>query len=157
MITDINTVKELLARYYRGESTQDDEHALQQFFAGDAVPPELEADRRVFAMVSSAKAPAWLAGAVERQVDRRVRRRVFGRRLLAAAASLAVAVAVAVPMLSPARQADSDMSPEEVRRHTEMALNILVGNVGKGCNAIEHSGRVAVHATEEAMESIRKI
>ena len=48
MNTDVNTVKKLLAKYYAGESTIDEERVLRRFFEAADVPAELEADRRVF-------------------------------------------------------------------------------------------------------------
>ncbi len=41
--TDVNTVKKLLAKYYAGESTIDEERVLRRFFEAADVPAELEA------------------------------------------------------------------------------------------------------------------
>ncbi len=157
MNTDVNTVKKLLAKYYAGESTIDEERVLRRFFEAADVPAELKADRRVFDVLAQAEAPSWLKEAVVRRIDRKMRRRAFAKRFSAVAAAIAVMLAIAIPALSPRWQQPGTMSPEEVRQQTEMALNILVGTVDKGCKAIGESSRVTVETTSETIESIKNI
>ncbi len=159
MNTDVNTVKKLLAKYYAGESTIDEEGVLRRFFEAGDVPAELEADRRVFDVSAQVEAPSWLKEAVERRIDRKMRRRAFAKRFSAVAAAIAVMVAIALPALSPRGQQPGTMtmSPEEVRQQTEMALNILVGTVDKGCKAIGESSRLTVETTSETIETIKNI
>lgn len=101
MNTDVNTVKKLLAKYYAGESTIDEERVLRRFFEAADVPAELEADRRVFDVSAQAEAPSWLKEAVVRRIDRKMRRRAFAKRFSAVAAAIAVMLAIAIPALSP--------------------------------------------------------
>lgn len=43
-----NELKQLLARYYDGETSLEDENALKAYFNGDSAPEEFEADRKMF-------------------------------------------------------------------------------------------------------------
>ncbi len=43
-----NSIKELLEKFYAGETSLEEEAMLKRFFAGDAVPEDLRADQELF-------------------------------------------------------------------------------------------------------------
>jgi hypothetical protein len=53
---DLNKVKALLADYYKGQTSVEEEVVLKNFFTGSEVPPEMENDRQLFlSLVESSK------------------------------------------------------------------------------------------------------
>lgn len=136
-------IKSLLARYYDGSSALDEERILREYFAGTDTDPALETDRAVFAALAApASAPAGLRAAVEKAVDTRAAKEVSKRlrphygRIAAAAAVIVAAISAGVHFFGP--QPDvQEMTPEEARQHTIMALSLLTNTVREGCEAME--------------------
>ena len=49
---DITDIRQVLERYYRGDTTEAEESMLRAYFAGDDVDSGLEADRDIFLSLS---------------------------------------------------------------------------------------------------------
>lgn len=114
MDMDVKYIKDLLEKFYEGTSSQEEDNILSEFFnSGENIPQAMEADRRVFAVLSDpskyAMLPADLQEKIMEAVDNSpitktvtgtsLRRKRFSRISIA---SFAVAAAViAFFMLAP--------------------------------------------------------
>ncbi len=111
--SDINEIKRLLALFYEGQTTPEDEARLTSFFLNaEAVEPSLEPDRQLFVALhaaSTAEPPA--------DLQRRIvaatcgKRRIYFRYL--AAAVLAAAIVVGALVFSTHRATSSSLSESE--------------------------------------------
>lgn len=156
-------IKSLLSKYYSSDSTLDEERIIREYFAESDTDPELEADRAVFAAMSTpVEAPESLHAAVERTIDERavleVKRRLRPRygRIAAAAAVLVLAITASVHFLG-GKPAQPEMTPEEAREHTVMALTLLTKTVRKGYMAMETSAQTASTTITTAENSLNKL
>lgn len=107
-MNDINQIRTLLDRWYGGESSPGDETMLTDFFASAVeLPPDLEADRALFAAMSEAAADlpeipaeldARITEAVETEMarERRVVKSARWRRILWAASGAAACLLAVV-------------------------------------------------------------
>ncbi len=153
-------IKSLLKKYYAGESTLGEENQLREYFASNDTDPELAPDRAVFAATGAdIKAPRSLLEAVERDIvnaGKSHRRIPCQGRIWAAAAVFAAAVATAVAFLTQ-KPADNQITPEEAREHTLMALTLLTDTMRKGCDAIELSAKTTDAGMRTAEEKLNGI
>ncbi len=153
-------IKSLLKKYYAGESTLAEEDQLREYFASADTDPELAPDRAVFAATGAdIKAPRSLREAVERNIAhtrRSTRRKPRRGRIWAAAAVFAAAVATSVAFLTQ-KPADNQITPEEAREQTLMALTLLTSTMRKGCDAIELSAKTTDAGLRTAEEKLNGI
>lgn len=156
-------IKSLLAKYYAGDSTLNEERIIREYFSESAVDPELETDRAVSAaMTGPVEAPEKLRADIEKAIDGRavkeVKRRLRPRysRIAAAAAVLVLAIAASVHFLD-SKPAQPEMTPEEAREHTLMALTLLTKTVRKGYSAMDAGAQTASEAITTAENSLNKL
>lgn len=74
MDMDVKYIKDLLEKFYEGTSSQEEEGILSEFFnSGESIPQDMEADRRMFAVLSDpskyAMPPADLQKKIMEAVD----------------------------------------------------------------------------------------
>jgi hypothetical protein len=118
---DLNRIEELLEKYYRGETTTDEEKELRRFFAGGDVPRQLAAEAGLFGYYAREREDA-LSGEMEERLEKMVagsRKRipVVGMRhryywLSGAAAAILILIGMLVD-----RQIRENTSPQ-VRKDT---------------------------------------
>lgn len=156
-------IKSLLEKYYAGESSLDEERILREYFAESEVDPELETDSRVFAaMAEPAETPESLRAAIEKSIDehavKEVKRRLRPRysRIAAAAAVVVLAITASIHFLG-GKPAQPEMTPEEAREHTLMALTLLTKTVKKGYTAMEASMETTSTTIQTAENSLNKL
>lgn len=156
-------IKSLLSKYYSGDSTLDEERIIHEYFAGSDVDPELETDRAMFAaLTEKLEAPESLHTTVRKVIDehavgeakRRLRPR-YGR-IAAAAAILALAVTASVHFFG-TKPAKPEITPEEAREHTVMALTLLTKTVKKGYAAMETGMQTTSTTIQTAENSLKKL
>lgn len=114
MDMDIKYIKDLLEKFYEGTSSQEEEGILSEFFnSGESIPQDMEADRRMFAVLSDpskyAMPPADLQEKIMEAVDNSpitktvtgtsLRRKRFSR--ISIASFAAAAAVIAFFMLAP--------------------------------------------------------
>lgn len=161
MKTDIDKIYLLLEKFYDGSATEEEETFLRDFFRSANAPADLEADRRLFAELDrKVAAPAELKENIGRMIDIRAaigKKRRRSAWIIAAAASLALAITAGMSMFAPRSTPDTEMSPEEIRMHTLMALNKLTGTVEKGCSAIQTAEDKTIETTQKAIQSINSL
>lgn len=109
-ITDLTTLRELLARYYDSQTTPDEERRLEQWAAEtpeSALPADLRADAAMLRDLSAARTASLVNGMIDR-LDRTRRLRVRRWRICGATAAACVAIAIGFafrpsqPAVSPA-------------------------------------------------------
>lgn len=161
MKQDINTISNLLSKYYNGLSSENDEKALRKYFRGKDIPEEFDADRRLFvALDKSTNAPGWLKENICRNIDSKTAAAKNHRHWfisLTAAATFAIALTAGFSLLRSPAHSKSEMSPEEIRQMTAMALNKLASTVKKGCNAVETAETKTIQTTRIILDSINSI
>jgi len=135
-------IDRLLASYLDGTSTLDDERALREYFAADAVDPRHEGFRDMFRAIDDMIMPAQLEERLNDTIDRLGNVRVchkfglrkFAIRMTAIAACVAVVMIIAIS--SDQSPGDDDvmcgMTTEEVAAHTTMALRLMSRTINAG-------------------------
>lgn len=140
MNKELDTIRTLLALYYKGESTPAQEAELRTFFAGREVSPDMEADAALFrALSAEPEVPEavrhGVGAAMGRILAAESRRKRIGARIAAVAAGVGVLVAVGIGIFRPA-PAPRELSQEEALEQVEMAFTLLTSTVKKGCESI---------------------
>ena len=114
------------------------------------------------AVTGPVEAPEKLRTDIEKAIDGRavkeVKRRLRPRysRIAAAAAVLVLAIAASVHFLD-SKPAQPEMTPEEAREHTLMALTLLTKTVRKGYSAMDAGAQTASEAITTAENSLNKL
>lgn len=161
MKQNTDTILNLLSKYYSGTSTNDEEDILREYFQSEDIPEEFDTDRRLFVSLNSeAKAPSWLKKSIERRIE--CKTYSSGRyyrwfTTITAAATIAIALTAGFSILQPQAPSHSEISPEEIRQITAMALNKLASTVEKGCNAVETAETKTIQTTQKAIQSLNSI
>lgn len=114
MDMDVKYIKDLLEKFYEGTSSQEEDNILSEFFnSGESIPQDMEADRRMFAVLSDpskyAMPPADLQEKIMEAVDNApITRTVAGASLhrkrfswISIASFAAAAAVIAFFMLAP--------------------------------------------------------
>lgn len=158
---------QLLERYYRGETTLEEERLLKDYFRSHDVPPHLQADREAFLLLDSqaqpdVPLPRGMEQRLSAQIDRwdnDSRRRPHTRfRLTRAArwyagiaASLLIAAGAGLYSLHDSHPRDTFDNPELAYAETQRALQLFADALQKGQDGIEKAENAAqeVHATLE--------
>lgn len=157
-------IKSLLAKYYDGSSTSDEERLIREYFAQPDTAPELDTDRAVFAAIAEkTEAPAALREAVVRTIDSHAvkeihierRRPRYGR--IAAAAAVLIVAAASILHFTDSGSREPELTPEQAREQTLMALNLLTKTVKKGCMAVETSAQTASSTIQTAENTLNKL
>lgn len=153
---NITEIKELLDRYYNGETTEMEEMTLRRYFAGDDVADELLAEKEMFRQLDeAADSPvpmgleerlsgaidSWEAAEHRAAANRRRFRPMNLRAVIGIAASLILVMALAIflPRHSDSAQlqAQSDLTPEEAYAQTEKALMIFANALNTSMEGME--------------------
>lgn len=151
----------LLDRYYRAETSDDEEKRLLDYFKNAAVPPQFEADKALMLSLhgiseQDVPLPEGLEERIASQIDRmdeathRKRFTIHKARIWVAsiAAMLLIAVMVGIVTLRPVPRQDTFTSTQEAYAETKRALALFAAKLDKGM--------VAVQKVEQAHTSIEK-
>ncbi|HQI42693.1 MAG TPA: hypothetical protein PK949_01045 [Dysgonamonadaceae bacterium] len=158
MNMQIEEIHKLLDRFYKGETSLDEEKRLSDFFRQEVVPKSLEEDRRVFLSFYDQNVP--IPSDLEQRIsalidsfddDRKMKSERTGmRRLLSpflvVAASVLLVFGIRFFVQSdspkPVLMADTYQNPNDAYRATMHALQLFSDNFEKGMQPIE---KAAVH------------
>ena len=171
-------IRQLLARYYEGNTTESEEGALREYFAGGNVDPDFEDDRLLFKAMAgysdkAVEVPAHLERLLSDSIDswqRSERQPAPSHRVLgfipwhhagAIAASVAVLIGVGV-MLFNSRgistiPADTFTDPQEAYAETQRVLSIFSNTIDKSMQGLETMERSQDKALRLALEQLDKI
>ncbi len=147
----------MLAHYYDGTSTQEEEKYLRIYFKNtDRVAPELRTEGEIFRSLSDIPTPqlpdglesrlsdaidSWAEAEAKAEVNRKRLRPIKLRAAIGIAAALAVVLALGIFL--PFREnttplhADTCATPEEAYAQTEKALQIFAGAINKSLAGME--------------------
>lgn len=172
--------KQLLDKYFEGETTLEEEAQLRQYFQSEEIPQDLEVYRPLFSYFTepipsySEKAEAKLLQALEAEEqssDRKEKsaniRRMGGLRLWAAAASIALLLSLGFWWIQPAKpaavvaetesSAEIDWSkyevesPEVAYQNMSKAFNLVANKMEEG----KEQTRKGFKEIHEAQEKLR--
>ena len=152
---DTDKIRQLLDRYYDGQSSEREEQVLKDYFLQDDVPPQWATDQRLFRQLYGADMPAidGLEQRLSRQIDgwNRVektanrRTRTIGLRWIAGiAASLLLLFAIGLLIDRQQKQAqyavqqDTFDDPRDAYAETQKALMKFSESINKGLNKVEN-------------------
>ena len=167
-----NDIEKLLARFYAGETTAEEEQTLKEYFARTDVPPALHADRDMFRQLTEEDLPEVPEGMEERlsafidrleenETERHFHRPVIRwRRQLGMAAMICLLVSTGVYFLRPAQPPtpkDTCATPEEAQRETEKALSILAYGLRRGMEGVQTASQTTEKAHEQVIEQLNHI
>ena len=152
---DTDNIRQLLDRYYDGQTNEREEQVLKDYFLQDDVPPQWATDQRLFRQLYGANMPAidGLEQRLSRQIDgwNRVekttsrRSRIVGLRWMASiAASLLLLFAIGLLVDRQQKQAqyavqqDTFDDPRDAYAETQKALMMFSKSINKGLNKVEN-------------------
>lgn len=152
---DTDNIRQLLDRYYDGQTSEREEQVLKDYFLQDDVPPQWATDQRLFRQLYGADMPAVddLEQRLSRQIDswNRVektanrRSRTVGLRWIAGiAASLLLLFAIGLLVDRQQKQAqyavqqDTFDDPRDAYAETQKALMMFSKSINKGLNKVEN-------------------
>ncbi len=153
------TVKKLLERFYEGLTTAEEEQQLRAFFSGEAVPPEMEADRELFlalAKEGEETAPPELQEKLTGLIDEHyagaehsgtVSLPAWVLRTVPLAATLIVVLATYFFLLS-RKPRDTYSDPQTAYLEARKALMLVSRNFNKGTRNLSYLREISLPASE---------
>lgn len=152
---DTDNIRQLLDRYYDGQTNEREEQVLKDYFLQDDVPPQWVTDQRLFRQLYGANMPTidGLEQRLSRQIDgwNRVektasrRSRTVGLRWMAGiAASLLLLFTIGLLVDRQQKQAqyavqqDTFDDPRDAYAETQKALMMFSKSINKGLNKVEN-------------------
>lgn len=169
----IEKVVKLLERFYRGETTLEEERWLQDYLSSTTVPEELQADQELFKTFEgneeSIAVPGDLNSKILSSIDKEERTRLRTRRIglysfSGLAAGLLALVAVYVfflrtdePVLLSAQQGiDTYADPMDAYEEAKKTLAYVSGKFNTGTSEMRHMQQVT-KSTADPLRSLSKI
>lgn len=152
---DTDNIRQLLDRYYDGQTNEREEQVLKDYFLQDDVPPQWVTDQRLFRQLYGANMPTidGLEQRLSRQIDgwNRVekttsrRSRTISLRWMAGiAASLLLLFTIGLLVDRQQKQAqyavqqDTFDDPRDAYAETQKALMMFSKSINKGLNKVEN-------------------
>lgn len=152
---DTDNIRQLLDRYYDGQTSEREEQELKDYFLQDDVLPQWATDQRLFRQLYGADMPAsdGMEQRLSRQIDswNRVEKtagrhaRAVGLRWIAGiAASLLLLFAIGLladrqqKQAQYAAQQDTFDDPRDAYAETQKALMMFSKSINKGLNKVEN-------------------
>ena len=152
---DTDKIRQLLDRYYDGQTNEREEQVLKDYFLQDDVPPQWATDQRLFRQLYGADMPAvdGLEQRLSRQVDswnrvektaNRRTRTISLRWIAGIAASLLLLFAIGLLVDRQQKQAqyavqqDTFDDPRDAYAETQKALMMFSKSINKGLNKVEN-------------------
>ncbi len=152
---DTDNIRQLLDRYYDGQTNEREEQELKDYFLQDDVPPQWATDQRLFRQLYGADMPAidGLEQRLSRQIDswnrvekatNRHARTISLRWIAGIAASLLLLFAIGLLVDRQQKQAqyavqqDTFDDPRDAYAETQKALMMFSKSINKGLNKVEN-------------------
>lgn len=153
-----NELEYLIKRYYRAETTREEEQILLHIFQQEKVPTHLQKDKELFLLLhTSSEAdnipiPTGLKEKISTQIDLHEiqihKKRIFLKWATGIAAAFLIAAAICMPILSSAPKQHYIDNPEEAYIETQKALTLFATKINKGVNSLQKA--------EETKQTISK-
>jgi hypothetical protein len=169
----IKEIRKMLERFYRGETSLEEERMLQDYFASTSVPEELIPDKDLFQSFlegeDSVEVPADLNQKILASIDQAERKETRTRRislysLSGLAAGLLVMIAVYLfyirtersPLLASNEMVDTYEDPMMAYEEAKKALAYVSGKLNTGTSELDQVKHVSKVATDP-LKSLSKI
>lgn len=163
----------MLEKFYRGETSLDEELRLQQYFASQAVPEELIPDKELFEAfgdgTESVEVPDHLNERILHSIDRLEKKETRTRRismysLSGLAAGLLVLIAVYLfflrddnrPLIASNQMTDTYEDPMQAYEEAKKTLAYVSNKLNTGTSELEQVKQVS-KMTTEPLQSLSKI
>ncbi len=141
---DLATIKQLLERYYDGETSLEEEASLRAYFKNNEVPEELLTAKMQFQFFAEAQKEQLTKEVFEERLytppKAKVRKLRLPRFAYAAAASVALLLAgyfLLPTNTTPKRQYSSRKNPEQAYEDTKRALLFISAHLNKGTKDVK--------------------
>ena len=154
-----NSIKELLEKFYSGETSLEEEATLKRFFAGEVVPERLRPDQELFRSLRALEEEDTLDDEFDRAVLAQIdgTSRKWGRHEwiyslsgLAAAAVIVIALWIG-GVFSPQRQLPGTINnPQVAFAETKKALTEVSDNLNKGLDPVQKAAEKFVEPVKQA-------
>lgn len=139
-----NNVKQMLNRFYAGETSPEEEGQLKRFFASDDVPESLRVDQLMFQSLQVASSEPSLGAAFDEKVLTQIEQKPVRKRIVRwsyAVAGLAAGVLILISLwiggfLTPQPYGTID-NPQLAFAQTRAALQKVSKNLNKGLNPVK--------------------
>lgn len=160
-----NNIKILLERYYNGETTQQEEQQIKEFFATGDVPEEMLADKRMFDELSSAgepEVPSYLDDKISRTIDAEAKKhRTVRLRLLGGVAAMLCIIFSLNAFLSRQEAVptakDTCKTPEEAAIQTQRAILAFSDALKKGSVGIDKAEKTTEEVNKKLIEHLKNL
>lgn len=164
---ETNNIKNLLEKFYRGETSLEEEKALKNFLLQDNVHDEFLSDQKIFRALNetSVEVPIESSKAIESLIDsfeeeessdRKIK--TLNIRYWAIGVAASLALILGVRQFQKSQQAESELytdtykNPDDAYRATMDALQLFSENFSKGTESVEKANA----QLEKAQEIINK-
>lgn len=162
---NMDVIRQLLDKYYNGETNSNEEKILQDFFSKDDVPAEFVIDRDLFKHMASVKkdVSAGIPDDMKKRLSEKIdtwekqdsRRKTIIRSFykytagIVASVLLAVGIGLSVVGSSSKGMEDTFDTPQEAYMATEDALRLFAEALKKGNAKMEKAKEVTVSVKEK--------
>lgn len=158
-------LKRLIGKYYNGESTEEEEETLRNFFSGSEIPKGYDAEKAIFGFYDESEhipepsidfEARILAGidASGRSSSMQIISRVM-RPLLSVAAGLAILLATYFFFVRKEEQQDTFSDPEIAYAETIKILKEVSGRLNKGTYVLEPVSKMN-EMTRKSLQTVNK-
>ncbi len=150
-------IKTLLDRYYKGETTLDEEKYLSEFFLSDNVPGELRVDKDVFLALHSAANTEMLDdgfdeklfAAIEAKKQNKNAKLYLTLSGIAAAAVILIAVWIGNGIFTSKNIYGTVTDPEIAFAQTRNALQLISAEMNRGLNSAGKAAKIMKFSFEK--------
>lgn len=157
-------ILELLDRYYRGETSDEEEQILREYLNSDSISPELEADRDIFRYYGSAeKIPApspdlerriiEAADRLEKEKSAYPARKVYA--FISIAASVVLLAGLYLFFFQGSEPDDTYSDPEIAYSETIRILYSVSSRMNTGIDALDPLTKIENNASESMNKLVR--
>ena len=167
----IAEIRKLLDRFYKGETTLEEEQILQDYFSSTSIPEELMPDRDLFRSLETSDSVAVPEGlnqkildVIDQQEKKVVRtRRISVFSLSGLAAGLLVVIALYMgyfradrPGMLAHQLTDTYENPQDAYEEARRTLAFVSAKLNTGTSGLEHVKQVS-KTTSDPLKSLSKI
>lgn len=137
-----HNIRQLLEKYFDGETSIEDERILKDYFSSDAVAPEFSEYKDLFGFYSAEK---------KHTSTRRfsIKKEANIRQVLSVAASVVVVVGIGFMLLKTQPETNTDLGsfddPEIAFIETQKALALIGQNLNKGKESISYLNKYEIN------------
>jgi hypothetical protein len=162
-------LKELLERYYNGDTTSEEEYLLKEYFSGNNILPGYEAEKEIFRYYSADEKATAPSGNLESRIleaidileeKQKLKNAFFERNrliILSVAASLLILIGSYYFFLYKTEPKDTYNDPQIAYAETKQILYDISVKLNRGTEALQHVARTAQTGLKSVVQSANLI